>query len=100
MSRTLSADLLLPYYKQGDDLVSCRVMKKDGKVDVKASLLKHVEKLQKAIDKLQEVHDRLPDDNQIDIHANCHSIMLTGERNFIQRLTRDGLLYISPLDEE
>jgi hypothetical protein len=87
-----SAQILLPYYKQGDDMQRCMV-KENGKVDARASISNHIDLLQAAIEQLQQIYDRLPDGMNFDIEADTHVITLTGDTNIINQLIADELLY-------
>jgi hypothetical protein len=94
----LTADIWLPYYKQGDDMHGGIVMK-DGKLDVKQTFQNHIDRLTAAIEQLTKIKDMIPDDVDVDIHADTHHIDITSDKFTIQRLVDSGLASLPDYDD-
>ena len=99
MTDRVTAEFHLPYFKQGDDLHSVTI-KKDGKVDAKATLLNHIALLQAAIGHLQAIHDLIPDDNTVDLDGDTHMITITAEKSLIETLQKNDLVRIVEFEDE
>ena len=99
MTKQISAEISLPYFKQGDDLEGVKVIV-NGKVDSKMTLLNHISVLEDAITKLQKIHDLLPNDNTVDLRGDCHWIHITGERSLIETLAKNNLVKIEEFKED
>lgn len=95
---TLSGEINLPYYKQGDDLDQVKVIA-NGHVDARATLLAHIELLTLSIEKLRKIHDLLPDNNTVNLAGDCHYISITGEQSVIETLEKNGLVTVDHSDE-
>lgn len=94
MTQQLTAQIRLPYFKQGDDMQSCLAHDKSGKVDVKSSILAHIDLLKAATQQLKDIHESLPDDGEYTLHADTHYIGLTGPENVINNLVNKELASI------
>jgi hypothetical protein len=99
MTQQVSAEIWLPYFKQGDDLEGVKVVV-DGKVNTKMTLLNHIALLEDAIAQLQKIHDLLPNDNTVDLHGDCHYICITGEKSLIETLEKNNLVKIEEFNTD
>jgi hypothetical protein len=88
----------LPYFKQGDDLAST-IVKNNDKIDAKKSFQNHVDLLLWSVDILTKIKDALPDDADVDIHADTHYICITADKTIIQKLVDDKLVDLCEEDE-
>lgn len=94
------ANLILPYYKQGNDLHECIVHNVDGTMNVKESFKRHIGLLQAAINRLQSIHDAIPDENTCELHADTHYICIFGDDSVVQKLVNEGLASLEESDIE
>lgn len=85
------ANIMLPYYKQGDDLRSCLVKRKDGSIDTKETLRNHIRLLQDSINMLKKINDIIPDNNDIEIEGDTHYIGINGDKRIIDQLVAKKL---------
>jgi hypothetical protein len=88
---TKTAQIWLPYFKQGDDMHRC-IVNENGKINAKASIKNHINLLNCAIDLLNEINKSLPDGMDFDISGDTHSITLTGDKTIIEKLQANSLL--------
>lgn len=88
---TKTAEVYLPYFKQGDDMHSSLVQKEDGSIDARKSISNHIELLQASIDKLHSIYDRIPEVNDVSITGDTHCIWITGSEEFINKLITDEI---------
>jgi hypothetical protein len=89
---TKSVVLSLPYFKQGDDMHNCLTHFPDGKLNAKQSIQNHISLLQDAIDVLNQINSIIPVNNNIDIEADCHVIILHGNNHIMDTLIAEELV--------
>jgi hypothetical protein len=85
-SKTKSAELHLPYHKQGDDLAHCQ----NDADNAKSAMLSHAAILTEAAGILKTVASRLSDTASID--ADCHYISITDKQEIIDSLVNEGVM--------
>jgi len=90
----VNSQIHLHYFKQGDDLQSCLVTNKDGKVDVKSSIMAHIDLLKASIKQLKGILEVLPDDGDFSLEADGHYIGLSGPENIINQLVEKELVSV------
>lgn len=99
-TNTRTAEIRLPYFKQGDDMHNCLVIE-NNKINARASIENHINLLRAAIDKLDKIKNMLPENSDFQISADTHCIEITGDKNIIERLEANGLVNIEEdLDDD
>ncbi len=95
-----SAQIWLPYFKQGDDMNGCIVKDDNGVVDTKESIRNHIQLLNSAIEQLQKIYDSIPDMNTCSINGDTHHIGIEGDERIINFLNKQGVITINEWDNE
>lgn len=89
-----SAELRLPYYKQGDDLAHWL----EKLEDPVASLRAHAEQMDAAASVLRQASNAIAG-HQVEVHADTHVIQISGPDELIDRLVESGVLEVWSGDE-
>lgn len=90
-----TAEIHLPYYKQGDDLR----YHLDNSESFEAALKAHAEQLEAAAAVLREVRERV-DGEDITLNADTHWIGIEGPDDLIDSLIASGLAHHDPFEDE
>jgi hypothetical protein len=98
--KQITAEIGMPYFKQGDDLSLCIVKDADGSVNVKETLTKYQEFLQRSVDIIEALNKEIPDDNDASIDGNTHCIWITGNERLIKNLVDKDFAHIHSYEEE
>lgn len=92
MSIKKSAEINLPYFKQGDDL-NCSIVKDENdKVNAKETLRNHINLLQRAINILVAINEKIPEVNDVELYGDTHYISITGDERIINLLLQENLI--------
>lgn len=89
----------LGYYKQGDDMYGC-IVEKNGRVDIKATIANHVKLLESVVTHLNELNKLIPEDNDLELHADTHFIGLSGNKEVLQKLVDAKLANFDDFDDD
>ena len=99
-SDKITANIWLPYFKQGDDLADSIEKKADGSVDAKKTLENHIALLEYAANMLKHINDEIPDENDVDLDGNTHYIGITADETLIDKLVVKKLVTIKEFSDE
>lgn len=99
-SHSKSAEVRLSYYKQGDDLKASKVRGANGKVNIPATIDKHISLLQSAIFQLNEIKQvyLAMQPKHVVVDGDAHFISISGPNHFINSLIKTGLASKDPFD--
>jgi hypothetical protein len=92
--KQLYATIFLPYFKQGDDMLHGLVTNDDETVNVKQSIVNHIELLKCAIEHLEKINNLIPEENDCSIHAGIHHIGISGNERVLKLLADEELVRI------
>ena len=76
------------------------IIKKDGKIDVKASIQNHIELLHLAIQYLMDIDAEIPENNNYTISGDTHMIILNADEQTIEKLCLKKLITIDDYAEQ
>jgi hypothetical protein len=91
MSNKKSAQIWLPYFKQGDDLAACLAKDENNKVHAKKTLDNHIALLEMAIKQLKDINDIIPLINDIELTGDTHYVGIHGDERIINLLINSKL---------
>ncbi|AYV83013.1 MAG: hypothetical protein Hyperionvirus3_159 [Hyperionvirus sp.] len=97
---TKSAHVWLNYFKQGDDMHRCIEKDANGKINAKATIQNHIALMESVVEHLKELNAMIPPDNDIDIDADTHMIMIRGDKNLIDRIVNKNLAQIDDFEDD
>src|SRR5690348_15312034 len=95
----LTANILMPYWKQGYDLNRC-IIEENDKINVKQTLKNYSKFLRSCAEYVDQIENEIPQVNDLTIFADTHFIEISGDKTIIQNLIDKNLVTKSDYEEE